>query len=92
MPEKTIKRRLEEIDGQLADDDSPIFSTVAKLVKSLRRAIPESHDLEAKREALRLGRGCCAERSTRKRREEHAMETIAVHDAFSSTEGQCQFS
>ena len=47
MPEKTIKRRLEELDGQLADDDGPIFSTVAKLVKALDRAVPHSHDLEA---------------------------------------------
>jgi hypothetical protein len=56
MPEKTIKRRLEELDGKLADDDGPIFSTVAKLVKALGREIPESRDLEAKKEALRLGR------------------------------------
>jgi hypothetical protein len=56
MPEKTIKRRLEELDGKLADDDGPIFSTVAKLVKALDRAVPHSHDLEAKKEALRLGR------------------------------------
>jgi hypothetical protein len=55
-PGKTIKRRLEEIDGDLATDDGPIFTTVAKLVKALDRAIPHSHDLEAKREALRLGR------------------------------------
>jgi hypothetical protein len=55
MPEKSIRRRLQECDPQLADDDGPIFSTVAKLVNSLDRAIPHSHDLEAKREALRLG-------------------------------------
>jgi hypothetical protein len=40
----------------LADDDGPIFSTVAKLVKSLDLAIPHSQGLEAKKEALRLGR------------------------------------
>jgi hypothetical protein len=56
MPAKTIKRRLEEIDGDLATDDGPIFTTVAKLVKALDRAIPHSLDLEAKPEALRLGR------------------------------------
>jgi hypothetical protein len=56
LPTKTIKRRFEDLDGQLADDDGPIFSTVAKLVKALDRAIPHSLDLEAKREALRLGR------------------------------------
>jgi hypothetical protein len=55
-PTKTIKRRLEDLDGQLAADDGPIFTTVAKLVKSLDRAIPHSNDLAAKREALRLGR------------------------------------
>ena len=57
LPTKTIKRRFEDLDDQLADDDGPIFSTVAKLVKALDRAIPHSLDLEAKREALRLGRG-----------------------------------
>jgi hypothetical protein len=56
MPEKTIKRQLEGIDGKLADDDGPIFTTVAKLVNALDRAVPHSNDLEAKREALRLGR------------------------------------
>lgn len=56
IPEKTIKRRLQELDGDLADDDGPIFLVVAKLVKALGRAIAHSHDLEAKKEALRLGR------------------------------------
>jgi hypothetical protein len=37
MPEKSIKRRLQESDPQLADDDGPIFSTVAKLVNALDR-------------------------------------------------------
>jgi hypothetical protein len=58
MPEKTIKRRLTEAgDRELADDEGPIFSTVAKLVDALQRALPHSHDLELKKEALRLGRG-----------------------------------
>jgi hypothetical protein len=40
MPEKTIKRRLIEAGARdLADDDGPIFSTVAKLVDALQRAI-----------------------------------------------------
>ena len=57
MPEKTIKRRLTEAGvRELADDDGPIFSTVAKLVDALQRALPHSHDLELKKEALRLGR------------------------------------
>jgi len=42
MPEKTIKRRLEDTrDSALASDDGPIFSTVAKLVEALKRSIPE---------------------------------------------------
>jgi hypothetical protein len=58
---KTIKRRLTEAGvRKLADDDGPIFSTVAKLVASLSRAIPysfpDSRDLELRNEALRLGR------------------------------------
>src|SRR5258708_32044733 len=36
MPEPTIKRRLAKTrDRELADDDGPIFSTVAKLVDAL---------------------------------------------------------
>ena len=57
MPEPTIKRRLTEAgDCELADDDGPIFSTVAKLVDALQRAVPHSRDLELREEALRLGR------------------------------------
>jgi hypothetical protein len=57
MPAKTIKRPLTEAgDRDLADDDGPIFSTVAKLVDALQRALPHSHDLELREEALRLGR------------------------------------
>jgi hypothetical protein len=57
MADKTIKRRLQDAgDAALASDDGPIFSTVAKLVKALQYALPYSHESEAKREALRLGR------------------------------------
>ena len=56
MPEKTVKRRLENCDAALASDDGPIFSTVAKLVEALDLAVPYSRDAEAKKEALRLGR------------------------------------
>jgi hypothetical protein len=57
MPEPTIKRRLTEAGARdLADDDGPIFSTVAKLVDALQRALPHSRDLELRKEALRLGR------------------------------------
>jgi len=53
MPEKIVKRRLTEAGVRdLADDDGPIFSTVAKLVD----AVPHSRDLELREEALRLGR------------------------------------
>jgi hypothetical protein len=58
MPEKTIKRRLEDTrDAALASDDGPIFSTVGKLVEALKRSIPEgTQNAELKKEALRLGR------------------------------------
>jgi hypothetical protein len=54
---KTIKRWFTEAgDRELADDDGPIFSTVAKLVDALQRAVLHSRDLELREEALRLGR------------------------------------
>ncbi|MGC1254101.1 MAG: hypothetical protein WA867_01000 [Candidatus Acidiferrales bacterium] len=57
MPERTVKRRLQDCDGALASDDGPIFSTVAKLVEALKRSIPEgTQNAERKKEALRLGR------------------------------------
>jgi hypothetical protein len=55
--EKTIKRRFIAAGArELADDDGLIFSTVAKLVDALQRAVPHSRDLELREEALRLGR------------------------------------
>jgi hypothetical protein len=36
--------------------DDEVLAIVAKLVDALSRAIPTSHDLELKNEALRLGR------------------------------------
>ena len=57
MPEKTIKRRLQELDRALAGDDGPIFATVAKLVEALKRSIPEgTENAERKKEALRQAR------------------------------------
>ena len=54
MPEKTVKRRLQDCDAALASDDGPVFSTVAKL--ALKRSIPEgTENAERKQEALRLG-------------------------------------
>jgi len=56
MPEKTVKRRLQDSDAALASDDGPVFSTVAKLVEALKRSIPEgTENAERKQEALRLG-------------------------------------
>ena len=40
MPEKTVKRRLQDCDAALASDDGPIFSTVAKLVEALDARVP----------------------------------------------------
>jgi len=57
MPERTVKRRLQDCDAALASDDGPIFSTVAKLVDALNRSIPEgTQNAELKNEALRLAR------------------------------------
>ena len=55
MPEKTVKRWLQDCDAALASDDGPIFSTVAKLVEALKRSIPEGTENAARKtEALRL--------------------------------------
>ena len=57
MPDRTVKRRLQDCDAALASDDGPVFSTVAKLVEALKRSIPEgTQSAELKKEALRLGR------------------------------------
>jgi hypothetical protein len=39
MPEKPVKRRLQDCDAALASDDGPIFSTVDKLVEALKRSV-----------------------------------------------------
>jgi hypothetical protein len=57
MPEKTVKRRLQDRDAALASDDGPIFSTIAKAVEALKRSIPEgTQNAELKNEALHLAR------------------------------------
>jgi hypothetical protein len=57
MPEKIIKRRLQECDAAFASDDGPVFSTVAKLVEALKRSLPEgTQNAKLKNGALRLGR------------------------------------
>ena len=54
MPEKTVRRRLQDCDATLASDHGPIFSTVAKLVEALKRSFPrERKTRSAKKEALR---------------------------------------
>jgi hypothetical protein len=37
-------------------DDDAVLAVVAKLVEALDHAFPASHDLELRRDALRLGR------------------------------------
>jgi hypothetical protein len=57
MPDRTVKRRLQDCDAALASDDGPIFSTVAKLVDARKRSIPEgTENAERKQEALALAR------------------------------------
>jgi hypothetical protein len=67
MPEKTVKRRLQDCDSALASDDGPIFSTVAKPVDALKRSIPEGtgKTRSKKRKPCALGVNYSGERSTR---------------------------
>jgi hypothetical protein len=72
MSEKTVKRRLQDAgDAALASDDDA--TVVAKLIDALNRAIPTSHDLELKTEALRVGQET-APRETNPRK-------VAYHEA-----------
>ena len=52
MPQKTIKRRLQDCDAALASDDGLIFSTVAKLLDA-RKTRSAKTNLLAAREVLR---------------------------------------
>ncbi len=65
MPEKTVKRRLQDCDAALAADYGPIFSTVARLVEALKRSIPEGtqHAERTKIEWVRLTRCAIASRA-----------------------------
>ncbi len=68
MPDRIIKRRLQDCDTALASDDGPIFSTVAKLVEALKRSIPKEHKTRSENGmpcATRVN--CSAERSTKRR-------------------------
>jgi hypothetical protein len=50
MPERTVKRRLQDAgDAALASDDGPIFSTVAKLIEALKRSIPEGTEKQSEK-------------------------------------------
>jgi hypothetical protein len=65
MPEKTVKRRLQDRDAALASDDGPIFATVAKLVDALKRSIPEgTRNAELKNEPCTSRLNCYAGPST----------------------------
>jgi hypothetical protein len=49
---ENVKRRLQDCDAALASNNGPVFSTVAKLVDSLKRPIPEgTRNAELKQEA-----------------------------------------
>jgi hypothetical protein len=68
MPDKTVKRRVQDCDAALASDDGPIFSTVA-CWSALKRSIPEdTQNAELKNEALRVAHETAPPgRSTKKR-------------------------
>ena len=69
MPERTVKRRLQDAgDAALASDDGPIFSTVAKLIEALKRSIPEGTEKQSeKKKPCVSGVTYSAEPSTNKR-------------------------
>jgi hypothetical protein len=58
MPDRTVKRRLQEThNAALALDQDTFLSIVAKLVEALKRSIPDgTQNAELKKEALRLAR------------------------------------
>jgi hypothetical protein len=57
MADKTVKGRLQDCDAARADEDGPMFSTVAKLVDALKGPLLEgTQTAERKKEALRLAR------------------------------------
>ena len=67
MPEKTVKRRLQDCDAAFASDDGLVLSTVAKLVEALKRSIPEgTRNAELKNEPCTSPVNCYAGRSTRR--------------------------
>jgi hypothetical protein len=65
MPERIVKRRLQDCDTALASDDGPIFSTAAKLVNALD---PRSRTASTSRRSEKRcvwGVSFCAGSSTR---------------------------
>ena len=47
MPEKTVKRRLQDCEAALASDDGPIFSTVAKLATPSNAPFPKERKTQS---------------------------------------------
>src|ERR1700730_11818518 len=64
-----------------ADDDGPMFSTVAKLVDAPQRAAPHSSDLELK--LCGSGANCSAGPSTRKSDEQAPTQTDSLGPLYS---------
>ena len=63
------RRRLQELDRELAGDDGPIFATVAKLIETPKSSLPDGlENAERKKEALRLARELL--RGTKQKRNE----------------------
>jgi hypothetical protein len=64
MPERTVKRRLQDAgDAALASDDGPILSTIAKLVEALKRIACAAKPVAIRKIASRT---ICATASTRR--------------------------
>jgi hypothetical protein len=76
MPERTVKRRLQDTgDALLASNNGPIFSTVVKLVIALDRAIPCLTTWSKRRKPYVSGVSCSAERDTKRATAAHAYLT-----------------
>jgi hypothetical protein len=61
MPDRTVKRRLQDCEAALASDDGPILSTVAKQVDALKQPIPQgSENVERQKKPCALAVNCSA--------------------------------
>lgn len=56
VPHQRAEIESGESEVETTSDDDAVLAVVAKLVEALDRAFPASHDLELRRDALRLGR------------------------------------